>query len=288
MFPGADSINTQIIRIPQPGFNPGMFESLEDSTGCLYDSLLSRNIVPTDLSTTSDTLFYMPALNRDILLKTAYQGAIIQDWTVFVIVLIFILIVSVRITNDRYLQQLAHSNFNITVARRLYGEQTYSFLHESFRIDLAFILTLAMLLFHIIHQFKLPHSQEGLGLYLVCFGGVLVWLLLKLGLYWFTASVFQSEEETSEYLYYHQTGTRFSGLVIYPLVFILFFTKGFVDNLIIFSGLIVLLFMSFSILIRGFGIIRKKVFSIYYPFLYLCTLEISPLILVGLLLLRLI
>jgi hypothetical protein len=289
MMPGADSLNTHIINtsiIPE-GFHPGMFESLDDSAGNLYDSLILANARLAQTVPTADTLFYMPATTRSELLQSAYGGAVIEIWSAVIFLFILMLLVSIQVTNNKYLKLLIQSNFNLTIARRLFGERVYSIIHESLRADLVFILTMGFLVFHALFLLDIAEGINRTGLYLISSLGVLTWLMLKLALYRISSKIFQSEESTNEYLFYHQTGTRVSGLFLAPLVFVLFFTKGDTDNILLITALIMLTLLSFQTLIRGFGIIRKKVFSIYYPILYLCTLEISPLIVAGLLLMRL-
>jgi len=289
MMPGADSLNTHIINtsISSEGFYPGMFESLDDSTGNLYDTLFLAYTKTKQIAPSSDSIFYMPASSRNELLQTAYGGAVFETWSAVIFILILLLLVSIRISNSNYIRQLVQSNFNMTFARRMYGERGYSIIHESFRADLIFLLSMGFLVFHALYHFGLASGGNGMSLYLYSFIVVFCWLILKLALYRMTGTLFQAEEPTHEYLFYHQTGTRVLGLFMAPLVFILFFTKGNTDKMLLGMAALVLILFSLLTLIKGFGIIRKKVFSIYYPILYLCTLEISPLIMAGLLLLRL-
>ncbi len=289
MMPGADSLNNHISNTSTSpeGFYPGMFESLDDSTGNVYDSIYHafaklRQIVPSN-----DSLFYMPASNRGELLEAAYGGAVIENWSAAIFIIILLLLVSIMISNSNYIKQLVQANFNLTLARRMFGERVYSIIHESFRADLVFLLSMGFLVFHVLNYLGMATAGNSIRLYVYSFLVVLSWVFLKLSLYRLTGKIFQAEEPTQEYLFYHQTGTRVLGLFLAPLVFILFFTKGNTDKMLLGLVAIVLILFSLLTLIKGFGIIRKKVFSIYYPFLYLCTLEISPLIIAGLLLMRL-
>lgn len=283
-MPGTDTLITdttgeQIIRY---GFNPGMFESLDDSISLIYQQLLPA---PDSIAVAQpDSFVYMPSTDRIELIRDVYQGTYLQDWAIGLFLLMFAVLVSIRLTNGKFFGQLIQSSINSTVARRLYGERVYSLLHESFRLDVVFILSSGFFLYHALQTFGIRSGSNDLLFYFFCGSAILIWMTSKLILYRFIGWVFQTQAETDEYLFYHQTGTRVLGLFLMPFSLLLFFTKGLIDELILFLCLFIVLFFSTITLFRGFAIIRKKVFSIFYPILYLCTLEISLMIITGVLL----
>jgi len=72
---------------------------------------------------------------------------------------------------------------------------------------------------------------------------------------------------------------RVGGLILFPLVITGVFFPYSPSGASVFLGIFVLLIMYLKLLQRGILILFKKQFSIFYLFLYFCTLEFVPLVL---------
>jgi hypothetical protein len=280
-MPGTDTLITDISneQIVRYGFNPGTFESLDDSTSSIYEFLYPADSVFEVAE--PDSFFYMPSSQRIELVKDAYQGVFLQSWTIGLFIFIMILVVSIQVSNQKYFGQLFKASLNTTMVRRMFGERMYSWVHESFRSDLLFLLSSGLFLSHLINYLSYNPGNQTITAYAVSTLLVTVWMVIKMFLYRLSGWIFKTTGEVEEYLFYHQISARVIGLLLLPFGYLLYFTKEATDELIFLLGGFIVLFYSIISIIRGLGIIRKKVFSIYYPILYLCTLEISPIILTG-------
>jgi len=112
------------------------------------------------------------------------------------------------------------------------------------------------------------------------------YIILKLLTYRFIGFTFDSLTETQEYIFYLKLGNRIMGLIMFPIVVALFLIQGDGALFWLILGGIIVIFFSIIGLYRGMRVIAQKVFSIYYMILYLCTLEILPLLLLWRILLR--
>ena len=93
-------------------------------------------------------------------------------------------------------------------------------------------------------------------------------------------STFEAQDETREYLFSMDNVNRSLGLILLPIVILVSFAPAKNPMFIALSGIVIVLIFNLVLLQRGIFILMKKQFSIFYLFLYLCTLEFLPLILI--------
>jgi len=86
------------------------------------------------------------------------------------------------------------------------------------------------------------------------------------------------KNEVQEYLFNHTTFTLAAGVSLIPLLIVLNFID--VDSGIVIqsSFVFLLLFMALRLVKSATTAIKHKVGSLFYLFLYICTLEILPLV----------
>jgi len=213
-------------------------------------------------------------------LETFQREPYIADWMVVTIVLMLGLLAWVKATAFGYIISLVQSSFNTHTANRLYRERVSNILHPSVRVDLLFYLVTGTFLVHIFYYF--PHRFMGDGLLFMLANSFMVFIFLtgKYLLYQLTGFLFKTQSEISEFIFYSHIGNRVMGIFLLPLTIILFFIDGKTHLFTMLLGVLIMLFFSSISLFRGIGIIAKKDFSIYYLILYLCSLEILPLLIV--------
>ena len=112
--------------------------------------------------------------------------------------------------------------------------------------------------------------------------GVMLFFIIKIGVILLLGSIFRVQDIAKLGIFFSFLFDRALGLCLFPLVVLLYFFAFNITPLvtlivaIIFVVLLLLkLFWLWKIGVNSFGI------SHFYIFLYLCTLEISPLLLLG-------
>lgn len=119
-------------------------------------------------------------------------------------------------------------------------------------------------------------SSSEMILFFQIFGGLSLLFLLKLFVIRFLSYLFKTSEETSRYLTNHIGFFAAGGLILLPMLLVMIYNPSI--YIIFFSFGIIFILLIIKI-IRSFasGLIQPP-FSILYLFLYLCALEIMPLI----------
>ncbi|MFW5774569.1 MAG: DUF4271 domain-containing protein [Tangfeifania sp.] len=202
------------------------------------------------------------------------------DWVTIVLLLALVLFATVSRGWSKYLGNLFQSVVNYSTANRMFREQNYSFQHGAFRLDIYFYLVFSMFLFQVIRFFRIDVPFHNFRLYLLVLAGVWIFFQVKKFLYKSTGFIFQNSGETSEFLFNLDNHVRVTGLVLFPVVAIIPFSPFNNVEIPVYFGILIVSTIYFLLLFRGFMILLKKQFSIIYLFLYFCTLEILPLVLV--------
>jgi len=113
-------------------------------------------------------------------------------------------------------------------------------------------------------------------------GGVMLFFIIKIGLILLLGSIFRVNDIAKLAIFFSFLFDRALGFFLFPLVIVLYF---FAFNITPFIMLIVAIVFIVLLLLKLFWLwkIGTNAFGLshFYIFLYLCTLEISPLLLLG-------
>lgn len=202
------------------------------------------------------------------------------DWLTILLLLALILFASVRNSYSKYLGHLLHSVINYSTGFRMFQEKNSSVLQGAFRLEIYFYLTASVFVFQLIQFFQIKTTFSNLVLFLFCFGAVLAYYFIKKMFYLLFGMVMEGTGETSEFLFNMDNFNRVTGLFLFPIITVVAFYPFENPDIPVFTGIFIITVMYLMLLYRGSKILLKKQFSIFYLFLYLCTLEILPLLLI--------
>ncbi len=212
-------------------------------------------------------------------LPTRSINSVSTDWLTLVLLLALILFASVRTIWGKYLGYLFQSVLNYSTADRLFREKNYSVLHGAVRLELLFYLVISIFLFQVAAFYRLEFSYKNFLLYLMGLGIVIFYYFFKKSACRFLGFLSENSAVAGEFLFNMDNYNRVTGLLLLPVVAVIAFYPFHNVILPLTIGAIVCGIIYFLLLSRGFIIIIKKQFSIFYLFLYFCTLEILPLVL---------
>lgn len=201
------------------------------------------------------------------------------DWITILLLVSLGLFASVKTIWGKYLTGLFHSAVNYSTALRMYQEKNNSLMQGAFLLDLLFYLIFSVFLFQVFKFFGVDLPHQNFRMYLYCLILLAAYFLVKKTLYKIIGIILRKKEETGEYLYNMDNFKRVAGLIIIPLVAVIAFYPYRQSGIPVLAGVSIIGIIYFLLILRGFRIILKKQFSIFYLFLYFCTLELLPLVL---------
>lgn len=200
------------------------------------------------------------------------------DWEMGIFIFVLILLGSVRLFFNKYLGQLLSASVNYITASRMFRERSLSLAHASFRLDILFYMIFSLFLFHAFDVFAVMRHPAGIITYLFILSGVLIYFGLKKVAYYLQGNISRNVQETLEFLYNMNIYNRILGLFLLPVSLVVAFTPLAEPGWVIIAGILLIVFFYILLILRGIKILMRKHFSIFYLILYLCTLEILPLL----------
>jgi hypothetical protein len=202
-----------------------------------------------------------------------------NDWLTGILFLVFVLFASVKAGYSKYISSLFQSLFNYPTSFRMFREKNYSLLHGAIRLEILYYIVFSIFIFQIIVLVS-DKSFFTLTFFGATFAAVVVYFLGKKLAYYALGSIFIGANDTSEFLFNMDNYNRGAGIVLFPIVALMTYFPSENYMFALFLGVLTTLFFYVMLLKRGISILLKKQFPIFYLFLYLCTLEILPLLLI--------
>jgi hypothetical protein len=254
--------------------NPGLYSTEGDTIGFgnvpyLSDSLFHENM--QSIAEKPGKPYGLDGKNID------YPK---QDWLLGLLLIAWVIFASVRVGFSKYLNQLIASLVNVGVATRLYRERGYKTFYGAILLNFLFYILLPLSVFQIVHFYNvdLPGYPD-LVLFLILMLAISGYFFLKLFLCRIIGSIILLKEEIAESNYHMQMYYKVLGVFLLPIV-----TVHAVSNeiryftVLIMTVLIVMFYL--ASIVRSIYIGNRKGISNFYLILYLCMLEILPLILI--------
>jgi hypothetical protein len=248
------------------------------------DSLFVRNrILPLKIAqpkTYEKSIFSMHQLQPSGKVSIE-KGKMNPGWVSGVILICFFLFAIAQYSYFRRMQQIfkaffANRLFNqLSRDGGLYRERISIFLFSSFIIAMSlFIFTICDF------YFSIPKSSGAeILLFIKILFSVFMFYLLKMGLFNVSGIIFKAAKEASDYVLNIFIFGQIAGVALLPVIILVTYIHS---EIMIFTGIAMLASLYLYRLFRGLVITGSNAkISVYYLFLYLCTLEILPLILIS-------
>jgi len=214
---------------------------------------------------------------QEILLKAAVHH---PTWYFIYLFLLAGFFAWIRVYYGNIIIQTIQASVNFQVANRMFQDNSLLQNQLDRILYLFYFLSMGFLLYDLELRLEIiPYGLPAWGLFLFNLGvlvGVFLGRLLILNL---VGVIFNRLRILREYLYNLFIFNKLTGMAVLPLVFLLVYTRGILQDLIFWLTLIVVCGIFLMRLFRGLVFSYKKEVLIFYMFLYLCALEIAPLVL---------
>jgi hypothetical protein len=224
-------------------------------------------------------LFAMAGTDEGLHLPQRPMNDTSNDWIILLLLVSLALFASVRTKWSKYMVNLFQSTLNYPTALRMYQEKNSSNFYGAIQLDVIFYLVISMFSFQVLNFFRLDSPYQNFFLFLLCLISIIAFFAIKNTIYRFMGLLIRKKNETGEYLFNASNFKRVAGLILLPLVAVIAFYPYGKEDIPVTTGIFIILFLYSLLVFRGFIILIRKQFSIFYLFLYFCTLEFLPLVL---------
>lgn len=202
-----------------------------------------------------------------------------EDWLILVILLGAFLYSLLRNTSKNLLPELSRfflfRGINDPGSRDIGG----IFHWQSTILNLVSFLSISMFAYCIADiRDIIPSGITGILVWLILTGVIILAITLRHITCYITGNISGKREEFHEYLVGIYQSYRYGGVIIFIIVILLLYTSIFPAEVYIFSGIFILGLMYLVRILRLLIIFIKRNISIFYLILYLCALEILPVV----------
>lgn len=301
-----DTVKKQLKIYKQIKHTPAVAKQIDSLSSPVYNIFTGDFEFPTKQNNVFDFTFYSPIMfenkkigKPDAEVKTKgnfftemkeplfisqntkeqVQGFQKTDWMIGILIVSFLLFGFLNIRFGKFIKILVEASYNYFLSRNMQEEKNivcnnvFRMLNLLFFINFAFLLALWTNYNHIE-----IFSQAGIGLFFI----YLAFLILSYGLkslfFLILDFIFLTQKSFANYNATIFIYNRVYGIALLPLLFFIPFVSENLTKFFFLVSLIGFILFYFARILRGIQIGIKNKISIFYLILYLCTLEILPLL----------
>jgi hypothetical protein len=212
----------------------------------------------------------------------------VPDWYFITLIITLSGIAAARMIYGKFLNSIFISAFSYQAASKVYKEQSLVQRRFGLFMDLLYFINGALFLY-LIFRFFTPELIGTNEVVFVLLALLILFLLviLRVVVMRLTAFIFERDELFLGFLYHFFLFNKALGMILIPFLVAIPYTQGKLQEYLIYTGFSIVILIHIIRLIRAGIYVFKNVVLIFYLILYLCILEILPLLVVFKLLLSL-
>jgi hypothetical protein len=185
-----------------------------------------------------------------------------------------------RVGYNRFFHAVVQASYNYFAARRMFEEANVTRSRVFYFMNLLFFVNISLFLaqyfeFHHISIFTL----DGILLFLICMGAIMVLYSVKSFVLYTLDFLFLTRGGFSSYVFIVFLYNKMVGFALLPIVAVLPYVPLNVTPWLFLTGGTIVIVLYFFRVFKGMQLCFKNRLSIFYLFLYLCALEILPVLL---------
>lgn len=251
--------------------------STENNRQQQENQALPQPIEQTPADTLSQTR--QPLANDSFLALEKDNPLYGKDWIAAVLLFVLFVVAWLRFVNPKYLSTLPQAILRFGESRKYRKESNILSLRTALMLRIVFSLYVGLFLFLAFKFYEIETlALNDFWRYLIFSG--FIFFIYEIKRFFFNTIGFISSARniSGEYMFNVFLLNQGLGLVLIPVVVALPFVSEQFTHLLIITGFVLIGFFYLFRIFRGIQIIVDKHISILYLILYLCTLEILPLL----------
>lgn len=186
----------------------------------------------------------------------------------------------IRLYYGNILAQTVQASTNFQLASRMFQDNSLLQKQLDTLLYVFYLVSMAFMLYQIEIRVGLsPYALQGALLYLFNLALLTGMFICRIVLINIAGFLFNRLKLVREYLYNNFIFNKLSGMAALPLMFLMVYTKDPLQELFFWISILVLSGFIVMRILRGIVFSYRKEVLVFYMFLYLCALEIAPLVL---------
>jgi len=201
------------------------------------------------------------------------------NWTLIIGLISILLLLTIKTSYQKFLNQVISTLINSQLARKMFLEKNILIRRTFLLLNLNFIIILSLFFLLLAVTFEFEITNNHILDYLLILSGVIGIILIRYLMFYLTGILFNQLHAINEYIYNKYLFNKNIGLFLLPVVFTSVYVTPVISKILLVTSLCLLILITIIKIFRGFKIILKNGVLLFYTILYLCTLELLPLVL---------
>ncbi len=203
----------------------------------------------------------------------------INNWQIITLLITIILLgISKAFSSTRFKQSIK-ALMKYSIAQEINREEKVFFHRANLLFSLIHLLAAGLLIFHLIETFRFQYLEMNhFMFFLLIIGGLIGTYIIKYLTSKILFFILNDTSIASEYIFNVSLYNNLFGVLLIPMLIIIYFSSIDSASIFIYAVLPLSVFVFLLRLVRLFFIGKGKGISYFYIFLYICTLEILPLV----------
>jgi hypothetical protein len=199
------------------------------------------------------------------------------DWLIFIIIGSLIILAWLKLFFNKFFDQIIISMWNFQLGSKFLRDQGIFSRRVGLVLNINFLLIEGLFIYLVLTHFNInPLSLKPFYAYILYTSVLTILLLIRYILTTLTGYIFNQQVYFKEYLYHILIIYKNLGIFFIPIVFCIAYIQENLRIYVIICALVLIALAYLFRFIKGFQLIIKKDVLIFYLILYLCTLEILP------------
>jgi hypothetical protein len=199
------------------------------------------------------------------------------DWLIFIIIGSLIILAWLKLFFNKFFDQVIVSMWNFQLGSKFLRDQGIFSRRVGLVLNINFLLVAGLFIYLVLTHFNInPLSLRPFYAYIFYTSILTIFLLIRYILTRITGIIFNQQVYFREYLYHILIIYKNLGIFFIPIVFCIAYIQENLRIYVIIFALALVVLAYFFRFVKGFQLIIKKDVLIFYLILYLCTLEILP------------
>lgn len=269
------AVNFPVDSVPLSIRQPDL--EVSDRYNYLFDAEHSLTQSDSDLIVKNDSLTFTekPAKEEFFESESIKQNA--KDWLLGILLLSFFFFTGIRFFSGKAITNFFRAAASYQLSIKIFSDSTLFLQRISFLLNILFILNAGIFVYYLATDIPvLRINYKDFQIFLIGLGFTFILYTGKFIVVKFIGFSLNLMAETNEYLKNIFLFNKIFGLIVFPLLV----AHPFIDIkyrfIFIYAGIFIFVLLFILRIFRGIVISVKNKFSIFYIILYLCTLEILP------------
>ena len=203
------------------------------------------------------------------------------DWIFYFTIGMIALFAWIKLIYPRFTFDIIGGTVNYQLTLRLFNNANIVQKRISFIFSVFYLLSFSVYLFLLFEYFEyFPAGLQDFQLIISLFGFLLALNLFRTSYFRITGFVFKREKLFQEATFHNSLFNKLTGIVSLPFILIISYISEIYLDFVVYLSLFLLISVNVLRIIRGVKFVMKNVISYFYFILYLCSLEILPILVI--------